>query len=122
MLLLMLLLLLLLNIWLLQILSLAVYDCFALLEPLYPWLLGVVVAVAALQSPDARYSAEVIRQGLRAIVNLAAGNDLNQARLGDHGACAGACLSCIMLLCYCLLVWPCSNLAHWGPDHLGPGH
>ena len=48
------------------------------------------VALTALQSPVTQSSAEVMKHGLRAVVNLAAGNDGNQARLGDLGACTGA--------------------------------
>ena len=53
------------------------------------------MVVAALQSPLA--DAEVLKQSLRAIVNLAAGNDANQAQLGELGACAGVYLAFVVV-------------------------
>ena len=41
---------------------------------------------------------DVSKFALRAIVNLSAGSDANQARLTDHGACPGVCV------CVCAVV------------------
>ena len=59
------------------------------------------MVVAALQSPLA--DAEVLKHSLRAIVNLAAGNAVNQAQLGELGACAGVCLAVVVGLLVCQL-------------------
>ena len=73
----------------------------------------VAVVVAALQSPHAVASAEVLKQSLRAIVNLAAGNAANCTQLGELGACAGACYD-FMAACNCfslIAFLGCSDVA-----------
>ena len=73
------------------------------------------MVVVALQSPHA--DAEVLKQSLRAIVNLAAGNAANQAQLGELGACAGVCLAVLggLLACQigrCLFVFGLQQKHH----------
>lgn len=54
-------------------------------------LLSFAEVVGALQRPETASNELLLEKVLTAICCLA-GNDTNQARLGEHGACAGGCL------------------------------
>ena len=48
--------------------------------------------MGALPVPHAAPSEDILEYGLWAIANLADECAANQARMGQHGACAGACM------------------------------